>query len=281
MGCLCTRCAAAIEAATLIPEHVQSPGCAATAFFLIDQWGRAHGVAPGVVLGRNQGLDGLALLGLGVSRHHARLEVCDSGSGIALRDLGSTNGCFVNARRVSDVCALEWGDVVHIATVGLYFEPASDALIAATTSSVPTRELDRQPEFSADATLVGDPAELTRGELSVGPLRFAEAMTGGGVMIVGQTRIRLTRPQFELMQLLAQRAAADQTRDPDVRGFVSTSEIIGTISWDSRHPDDANVKQLVRRIRLALQRAEAPDLIESEQGFGYRLRLAATHRGSA
>jgi DNA-binding response OmpR family regulator len=66
---------------------------------------------------------------------------------------------------------------------------------------------------------------------------------------------------------------ADEAHQPDmVRGFVRTSELIADLSWDTRDPGDNHVKQLVRRVRRALIKAEIGDLIESRHRFGYRLR---------
>ena len=49
-----------------------------------------------------------------VSRHHARLvEECD---GLVIEDLGSTNGVFVNERRIHEPTRLAHGDTIAIGT---------------------------------------------------------------------------------------------------------------------------------------------------------------------
>jgi EAL domain-containing protein (putative c-di-GMP-specific phosphodiesterase class I) len=59
----------------------------------------------------------LPLVATGISRHHARLTL-DAGSGrLALADLGSTNGCFVNRARVAGTQLLDESDIVHIGSV--------------------------------------------------------------------------------------------------------------------------------------------------------------------
>jgi DNA-binding response OmpR family regulator len=62
-------------------------------------------------------------------------------------------------------------------------------------------------------------------------------------------------------------------RDERVRGFVRSTELLASLSWDTARPEDNHIKQLVRRVRQALARASMGDLIESRHGFGYRLRV--------
>ena len=50
-----------------------------------------------------------------VSREHCRIEL-DQGL-VYLRDLGSTNGTYVNNRRVDEIVTLVAGDVIQIASV--------------------------------------------------------------------------------------------------------------------------------------------------------------------
>jgi DNA-binding response OmpR family regulator len=61
--------------------------------------------------------------------------------------------------------------------------------------------------------------------------------------------------------------------DERVRGFVRSSELLASLSWDTARPDDNHLKQLVRRARRSLARAGIADVIESRHGFGYRLRI--------
>ena len=79
--------------------------------------------------------------------------------------------------------------------------------------------------------------------------------------------------QFALVVLLAGRYRADRGRDASVRGFVRAIDLIAELPWDTPHPGDNNVKQLVRRVRRSLVRVGLEDAIESRHGFGYRLVL--------
>lgn len=70
------------------------------------------------VIGRRPGL-GLTLPSPEVSQRHA--EIVRSGDGLAVRDLGSTNGTFLNRRplEASASAALAAGDVLHVADLEL------------------------------------------------------------------------------------------------------------------------------------------------------------------
>ncbi|MGC8740852.1 MAG: EAL domain-containing protein [Candidatus Sumerlaeaceae bacterium] len=67
-----------------------------------------------VMVGRQAGMD-LVLRNDGVSRRHAQLYV--EGDCLWIRDLGSSNGTFVNRQRISEPTALRAGDVVHFAGI--------------------------------------------------------------------------------------------------------------------------------------------------------------------
>src|SRR5687768_15744150 len=51
-----------------------------------------------------------------ISKQHAEFTLEDGR--LTLRDLGSTNGTFVNAERLYEQTAVESGDLVHFANVG-------------------------------------------------------------------------------------------------------------------------------------------------------------------
>ena len=72
------------------------------------------------VVGRDEGL-GLSLVGeSSVSRQHAR---CDrTGDEVAITDLGSTNGTYVNGARISGETMLRSGDSVQFGAVAFRFE---------------------------------------------------------------------------------------------------------------------------------------------------------------
>lgn len=82
--------------------------------------GAAFPARPGVVIGRDPGGDIPLPSDTKASRSHARL-VAD-GAGIAIEDMGSTNGTYVNGQRVTGRQALVAGDTVVIGMTSLRME---------------------------------------------------------------------------------------------------------------------------------------------------------------
>jgi DNA-binding response OmpR family regulator len=65
---------------------------------------------------------------------------------------------------------------------------------------------------------------------------------------------------------------ADAGKPDELRGFVGMGELM-KLSLDVPDPGEDHVRQLVRRVRRALIKAEVGDLIEAKRGVGYRLRV--------
>ena len=66
-----------------------------------------------IVIGRHDDCQ-IRIPAANVSRHHC--EVVSGGAGVRIRDLGSSNGTFVNGHKVDDV-ELSPGDVLEIGTL--------------------------------------------------------------------------------------------------------------------------------------------------------------------
>jgi ABC transport system ATP-binding/permease protein len=80
-------------------------------------------VRNGLIIGRLHGTDVVQLDHPNVSRRHAAVEVHDGG--IRIRDLGSTNGTFVNGERIRQPTPLQPGDRVDIGPFELAFTGTS------------------------------------------------------------------------------------------------------------------------------------------------------------
>lgn len=88
---------------------------------LVGADGRLHEIPEGLsVVGREEGLP-IALVGEStVSRRHA--EIVRDGESVTVRDLGSTNGTFVNGAKVDAEVALKHGDDVQFGAVRFRYE---------------------------------------------------------------------------------------------------------------------------------------------------------------
>jgi hypothetical protein len=274
IGVLCTECRdeLAIPIRTT-PEQVQLQGDAAgTDAALVDVWGRPHSLAASTLIGRSVDGCGLAVLEVSISRHHAQIVL--DGSTWWVRDLSSANGTYIDDVPVEAAAELRAGARVRFGQMAFYFLPTgarlvthnletSTVLIARLTAEG-SGEIPKGAEFEEERT---DPG------LPVISLRLHEPTGGGGgfVELEGK-RVQLTATQLELISLMVQRMTADSTSPPLVRGFVRSSELIASLSWDTSEPNENHVKQLVRRVRRALMKVAQGDLIESRHRFGYRLR---------
>jgi two-component system, cell cycle response regulator len=92
--------------------------------------GREHLLCPETTIGR-QGCD-LVLMDPEVSRQHAL--VFDTDDGLAIRDLGSTNGTHVNDRRLDALHLLRGGDVIRLGNTVFEVAEARDGEESALTT---------------------------------------------------------------------------------------------------------------------------------------------------
>ena len=266
VGVLCEECRDELSSPIrIMPEQLQPHSARPTPAALIDLWGRPHRLDPRTLIGRQVEGEGLAILEPSVSRHHA--DIALDGDAWTLRDLGSANGSYLDDKLVEGAVDLHEGDRVRFGHIAFYFvedvtKLPSPRLGRTTTATIkPTT----QPVFADD--------ERTDVGLPMMTFKLHEPTGGGGGLVeVDGKQVQLTTTQFELMALMVRRMAAEAHQPEMVRGFVRSSELIADLSWDTREPSENHVKQLVRRVRRALMKAEIGDLIESRHRFGYRLR---------
>lgn len=274
-GLLCEDCREEIAGPLgLVPEQILPTSAKPTGAVLIDPWGRSHSLDARTLIGRQLEGAGICVLESSVSRHHAHLSFDPARQAWSLRDLGSANGTLVNDQTITETVVLKRGDRVMVGQVGFYFVADGKNLPSVTldpSTSSTLRPADRirtplpESEFERESTDVGLPLlAISLHEPTGG---------GGGLVEVIDKQVQLTATQFEFFALLVRRMADEAHQPHLVRGFVRTSELIGDLSWDTHDPGDNHVKQLVRRVRRALVKAEIGDLVESRHRFGYRLRV--------
>jgi hypothetical protein len=259
-GLVCEYCREEITAPVgFLPQQITSTFDHGAESTLIDPWGRAHPVSTMTVVGRAHAGPGLTILDAGISRAHARLSRVQGSW--RLRDLGSSNGTSVNREAITE-CEVHSGDRIAFGSIGFYFVLGMQIL------PVPS-----VPELSTRIQASNAERPISSRGL---PIAFIEPTGGGGgIIAIDYVRARLSASQLELVEMLARRMITDKDQPEPVRGFIRSSELLGALSWDTSAPDDANIKQLVRRARRRLMELGFGDMIEARHGFGYRLRWEA------
>ncbi len=282
-GWLCEDCAAAIHGASrLSPEQivsaVETPHAA-----LIDRWGRTHALGTRTVIGRQLEGRELAIADASVSRRHAEILRKRDGTWWVI-DLMSSNGTTVADEVVEAPRQLRSPSAVFFGEIGFFFvtpspgEPPAPPSVHSTHRPLPpprpASEIARMYDDDEDEDGDGEAGAYTfSGLRSVDLVLAAPTGGGGGVVELNGRTAQLTEVQYALVRLLAERMQVEEGHDERVRGFVRSSELLASLPWDTPRPEDNHIKQLVRRVRRTLVRANLGDLIESRQGFGYRLRV--------
>ena len=103
----------------LRPEHIVATAAAVARAAIIDPWGRPFPLRRRTRVGRNPADVDLVILDDAVSMIHADLY-CD-GDTWWIYDLGSTNGTFVDNRRIEDRTRLAHGQVISFGDVAFTF----------------------------------------------------------------------------------------------------------------------------------------------------------------
>lgn len=242
---------------------------------LVDCWGRVHQLSGETEIGRIPEGMAITIHESSISRRHASIH-CEHEGLYVIRDRESTNGTTVAGRKVRGTMELVTGDLVFVGSVGFYFispmPSQSETSLSAATLSRSTGRTQPNPALN-----FSDFEDTALNGLEELPLSIAEATGGGGgFAYVDGAQVQLSLSQLELLGLLIRRMHLDRKRPCAVRGYVHSSEVLAGISWDTAHPSDSHVRQLVRRLRRALERSGGSELIESQKGLGYRLRVLPT-----
>ncbi|WP_053333299.1 FHA domain-containing protein [Haliangium ochraceum] len=249
-----------------------------------------------MAIGRRPSTQGIFILEGSISREHAEVYFDEDVGAWFVRDLDSKNGTLVNDEVVTAPSLLRSGDIVFFGQVGFLFlmpidgefdasfdSPlASETLRADQGIRAPTPAEDGQTarhplgpageatEMSEDS----DDDEITQVGLPHLAMRLIEPSGGGGGFLeTSDKRVQLTATQFAFLQILTLRMKGERSQPEAVRGFIRSSELLAELPWDTPHPEENHLKQLVRRVRRSLTRAGLGNMVESRRGFGYRLRV--------
>ena len=185
-------------------------------------------------LGRHDESD-IVLDEAAASREHAVIVEADAG--YHLRDLGSTNGTFVNRRRLGvELHLLRHGDVLHfgVSTISYRFHHSRASTLQLSAVEPPP-----------DAVVVDTKARhvYVEGERLDPPV---------------------PRKEFDLLMLLDSR-----------RGEAVSRDDISVQVWSERPDGDVGnheIEQCVRRVRVRIEKDPSdPRFLVTVRGFGYKL----------
>jgi hypothetical protein len=267
---LCDACASELDVPVpFVAEQILSAAVTPQPMLLVDVWGRVHPLEQRTQIGRTPAARGISILQASVSRHHAVLSLSDGEWW--LEDLGSSNGTRVNDEPITRgrVAA---GDRLCFGAVGLYIVADDGKRLSLDDDALASRTLKTD-----DAKRVMRPVEHTETTSAGLPqlsLRLIEAPAGGGgyLEVAGQ-QLQLSLTQYAMFEMLVNSMREQAGVSELVRGFVPSGQLIADLPWDATEPDESHLKQLVRRLRRALDTIRLGGLIESRRGFGYRLRV--------
>ncbi len=203
-----------------------------------------------------------------VSRLHAFIEYREHSGDWFVRNESQRNNTRIDRRTVESYpLPIDSGHQIVVGMVGFYFRDLSDEEYGWASEAIAGTQRRNTPlvanfptQESAKAVLLEVTAESWGGSAT------ARSRAGGTV------EVRLTELEARFLKLLLERRQAQLDRTPGERGFVPSAEILASdLPFDSSYPDKDNLKALVRRIRRRFSSHNANDVIESRQGFGYRI----------
>ncbi len=224
----------------LRPEHVISTRSDDGLGELVDQWGRSHALGPVALIGRDQAAAAIVVTDDSVSRRHAELMYDAAEHAWIVRDLGSSNGTFVDGQRIQ--CArISDRQIVSVGDISFAF------------LALPRRR-------------------------SAGPWTFSRMRNGRSSVACGEARAQLDQVQTRCLALLVDRQRADEARSEALRGFVRSPELHGAIGGPLVRERPIIAKRVLRGVEAALASIGIYEAIETHERLGTRLKTASRPR---
>lgn len=207
---------------------------------LVGQGGPLNGfrwsLANEIIIGRTSTCD-ISISNQQVSREHARVFLLENGA--ALQDLGSKNGTFHNGKPVTEIVALEEGDVIQIAL-------AQEFIF-----------------FGQDATVPLSPDDFESSVISYFRRIRIESSSRRTWVLNREVSPPLSSLQFNLLTLLLESRGRVLTRTEVINSVWGTQEAAGVT--------DQALDALIRRLRERITDID-PDFhyILTVRGQGFR-----------
>lgn len=242
--------------------------------FLIDGFGRPHILCSRksqlerttYTIGRDPSCD-ISISEGSISRVHACLEYRARSGAWFVTDRDSSNGTTVNGRLIkAGTAPIDSLDRVRISAVGFFFRELEPDELPSARQLLRRlgREQIRQTEKRSTHQYSLLSIEHHHGQY------VAMAWTDSQTSV----EIALTDLEAGLLALFLRKAKKQAHFPRAVRGFVSATEIVESdIPFATPYPDRDNIKSLIRRIRRKFLEYDVGDVIESNQGKGYRLAI--------
>jgi EAL domain-containing protein (putative c-di-GMP-specific phosphodiesterase class I) len=164
----------------------------------------------------------------GVSKFH--LEVLAISSTVFVRDLDSTNGTFVNGRRIAGLTPIGAGDQVRVGTV--------------------TFEVHREPADAGDSIEISGCTELSLDHWIQESLD--ELASGGGLHVVFQPIVQLDSNQTIGFEALIRSQIAGLESPEDLFRFAARSNVAEKLSHTCRRMAATDAQQLPGECSLFL-----------------------------
>jgi hypothetical protein len=216
---------------------------------LVGQGGPLNGyrwsLSEEIIIGRTSSCD-ISISNQQVSRKHARVFSTDLGT--SLEDLGSKNGTFHNGKPVTDIVALEEGDVIQIALAQEFIY------------------------FGQDATVPLSPEDFESSVISYFRRIRLEKDSRRAWVLNRELRPPLSVLQFNLLVLLAESHGRVITRAEVINAVWGTRESVGVT--------DQALDALIRRLRERISEIDPEfDYILTVRGQGFRFDNPAFREG--
>jgi FHA domain len=213
--------------------------------------GSQHPMEGELILGREESSADLVISDPGVSRRHARV-ISENGA-LILEDLGSSNGTYVNGRRISGPVEVADGDEVQLGATVIGVEERPSGRPAPRRLAPPPHEPGNIPALAA---LFLGPLSILLVFLSAGGF-FLALPCGIGAIVLGTIGIRNADRRQR-----GHRAPAGIGRLTGIVGtlLATLALILFIVVAAALHTTESSVSGLIDRIRDEIDKVDVPDV---------------------